>query len=84
MRGNMIGAMEPEPLLGEIAETFLRFVTANPDMAVTLHVRVGDTWLELGYRARELAAHGALASGIREVAPVRATAQRMAVAVERR
>ncbi len=76
--------MEPEPLLQEIAETFLRFVTANPDLAVTLHVRVGGTWIELGYRARELAENGALAFGIREAVPPRAAAQRMAVAAERR
>lgn len=76
--------MEPEPVIQEIAEAFLRFVDANPDMAITLHVRVGSTSVDLAYRARELAHQGALAFGIREPSLPKPSAARTAVAAERR
>lgn len=58
--------MDPEPVLHEIAEAFLRFVHEHPDMPVTLHVRVGESQLELRYRGAELARQGALVFGLRD------------------
>jgi hypothetical protein len=79
-----MAAMDPEPVLQEIAEVFLRFVSENPDMALILHVRVGPAAIDLAYRGRELADQSAVAFGIRAAAPRRPVASRAALAAERR
>lgn len=66
--------MEPEAVLREIAEAFVRFVHENPDMPVTLHLRLGEAQLELRYRGAEVENRAAVGFGIREAARPRARA----------
>ena len=64
--------MNPEKVLKEIAEVFVKFVHQNPDVPLLLHVRVGDMRLELQYRAAEVSDNRAVAFGLRGASAVSA------------